>query len=387
MPFSDPENVLQRVHRAIETLRQGGMVVMVDDEDRENEGDLVLAADHATPQVINFMAKEARGLICLTLEPGIVDHLKLPMMEDTTKTLPEQRTAFTVSIEAREGVTTGISAADRAQTIKVAISPETKPNDIVVPGHIFPLKARPGGVLERAGHTEGSVDLARLAGCTAAGVICEIMNDDGTMARMGDLEEFSQRHNIPMVAIADLINYRLQRESLVEVVKKETVQTSAGSFEGVLFRNIVDKTHHFALVKGENFSDKLVDVRVHSQRPLVDVFGHNEEGSRFRLESGLRMLADTKHGVLVYLCNVADMQNQFARDIDALHEDTVSSSSGASAATMPMDLRLHGTGAQILRALGIKRMRLHTTSARTLKGLSGFGIEVVETCILKKSKS
>lgn len=384
MPFSNPENVLPRVHRAIETLRKGGMVIMVDDEDRENEGDLVLAAEHATPQVINFMAKEARGLICLTLEPAIVDRLKLPMMEDTTKTLPDQRTAFTVSIEARDGVTTGISAADRSHTIKVAIAPNTMPNDIVVPGHIFPLKARPGGVLERAGHTEGSVDLARMAGLSGAGVICEIMNDDGTMARMGDLEAFSRKHDIPMVAIADLISYRLQRESLVEIAAQYPVQTSAGVFEGILFRNIVDKTTHFALIKGRDFADKVVDVRVHSQRPLVDVFADGLNGGRFRIEAGLQMLANADAGVLLYLTNPIDLTSQLQRDLAALHDDAERKTASDSAAAMPpMDLRLHGTGAQILRALGVHKMRLHTTSVRPLKGLSGFGIEITDTCILQ----
>ena len=218
---SDQERMLSRIQEAIDAIKNGGMVIMVDDEDRENEGDLVLAADAVTPEHINFMAKYARGLICLTLEPDLVDRLKLPMMEDSTKRLPSQGTAFTVSIEARDGVTTGISAADRAHTVKVAVDPNAKPEDIVVPGHIFPLKARPGGVLERAGHTEGSVDLAKLAGFTGGGVICEIMNDDGSMARMPDLETFAKEHNIPIVAIADLIQYRLLKESMVEEVKRQ----------------------------------------------------------------------------------------------------------------------------------------------------------------------
>ena len=223
--ISEQERVVARVQAAIKAIQNKGMVIMVDDEDRENEGDLVLAAELCTAEHVNFMAKEARGLICLTLETGLVDRLELPMMGDSSKKLPSQGTAFTVSIEARDGVTTGISAADRAKTIQVAIADETKPEDIVVPGHIFPLKARAGGVLERAGHTEGSVDLARMAGFKGAGVICEIMNDDGSMARMPDLEVFAEKHAIPIVAIADLIHYRLLNDSFVKLVEEKIIAT------------------------------------------------------------------------------------------------------------------------------------------------------------------
>lgn len=377
----DQDKLMARVHTAIDTFKKGGMVIMVDDEDRENEGDLVLAAECVTPQHINFMAKEARGLICLTLDTQMVDRLKLPMMADTTKRNPYQGTAFTVSIEAREGVSTGISAADRSHTIKVAIDANTLPEDIVVPGHIFPLKARPGGVLERAGHTEGSVDLARLAGLKGAGVICEIMNDDGTMARMQDLEVFSERHSIPIVAIADLIQYRLMHESMVEELQRETIRTSHGLFDAVLFRSNVDGLEHLALVKGQEFSEHVVEVRVHTQQPLLDVFGDRSQGSAYRLEKGLELLAKKDRAVLIYLNNP---QANWLPDLQNMFSDASSPSTEGSVAARRMDLRLHGTGAQIIRSLGIQRMRVHSSSPMILKGLSGFGLEIVENVIIQK---
>lgn len=376
----DQEKLVARVHTAIEIIRKGGMVIMVDDEDRENEGDLVLAAESVTPQHINFMAKEARGLICLTLDAPLVDRLKLPMMADTTKRVPYQGTAFTVSIEAREGVSTGISAADRAHTIKVAIAPDASPEDIVVPGHIFPLKARPGGVLERAGHTEGSVDLARLAGLRPAGVICEIMNDDGTMARMQDLEIFAERHQIPIVAIADLIQYRLMHESMVEEVSREEVRTCHGLVEAVLFRSTVDGLEHLALVKGDNFKDHLVDVRVHTQQPLIDVFADRRLGSGHRLQHGLDLLEQRDRAILVYLNHP---QTTWAEELRALSSDS-HPQNDSFASPKRVDLRLHGTGAQIIRHLGVQQMRVHSSSPMILKGLSGFGLELVENCIIQK---
>ncbi len=376
----DQEKLVARVHTAIEVIKKGGMVIMVDDEDRENEGDLVLAAECVTAQHINFMAKEARGLICLTLDAPLVDRLKLPMMADTTKRLPYQGTAFTVSIEAREGVSTGISAADRAHTIKVAIDPASTPEDIVVPGHIFPLKARSGGVLERAGHTEGSVDLARMAGLGAAGVICEIMNDDGTMARMQDLEAFAARHEIPIVAIADLIQYRLMHESMVEELRREKVRTSHGLIDAVLFRSTVDGLEHFALVKGENFASNLVDVRVHTQQPLLDVFADRFEGSGHRLQRGLDLLKEKERAVFVYLNHP---ETSWFEEMKSLSTDTQTHTDNF-ATPKRMDLRLHGTGAQIIRQLGVERMRVHSSSPMLLKGLSGFGLEIVENCIIQK---
>lgn len=384
MTLFDQEKVIAKVTRAIEQVRAGGMVIMVDDEDRENEGDLVFAAEFATPELVNFMVKEARGLVCLTLEGEMVDRLRLPMMGDTAKSGGSHGTAFTVSIEAKRGVTTGISAHDRCQTILTAIHENAKPEDIVVPGHIFPLKARSGGVLERAGHTEGSVDLARLAGLKGAGVICEIMNDDGSMARMPDLEAFAKKHNLPIVAIADLIAYRLLRESLVRELDRQPIKTEYGVFTGVLFENMVDQTKHFALVKGEPFGEDCVEVRVHSQRPLQDVFGTSQEGGRQRLVYGLELLQKSEHAVMIYLTEpemewdlVAEM-----RELAALSTERGGATAADTQKPEPMDWRLHGTGAQILRYLGVKSMRVHASSVRHLVGLHGFGLEIVETKLI-----
>jgi 3,4-dihydroxy 2-butanone 4-phosphate synthase/GTP cyclohydrolase II len=373
----DEKLIIQRVETAIAQIKSGGMVIMVDDEDRENEGDLVLAAEHATAEHINFMAKEARGLICLTLEPGLVDRLKLPMMGDSTKNLPSQGTAFTVSIEAREGVTTGISAADRAHTILTAIADDTAPDDIVVPGHIFPLKARSGGILERAGHTEGSVDIAKMAGLKGGGVICEIMNDDGTMARMPDLEAFANKHKMPIVAIADLIHYRLIHDSMIEVVDQKTIKTTYGEFEAVSFRSLVDQSEHVAVIKGDQFDSKVVDVRVHSSHPLVDAIGDEKTGGRKRIDYGIKLLTEVDAGVFVYLSR---QSTSACQDLLELADDVQTSKETRPARAM--DLRLHGLGAQILRHLGIKRMRIHTRSPVSLKGLSGFGLEIVDTHIM-----
>lgn len=370
------EVALARVLKAIETVKNGGMVIMVDDEDRENEGDLVFAAAHVNPEKINFMTKEARGLICLSLDQAAVDRLRLPMMEDTTKRGSGKTTAFTVSIEARSGVSTGISAADRAQTVKVAVDPASTPDDIVVPGHIFPLKARAGGVLQRAGHTEGSVDLARLAGLTPAAVICEIMNDDGTMARVPDLEAFSKKHDIPVVTIADLVTFRLLRESLIEEREARTITTEHGTFKAVLFRSQIDDLAHLALIKGADFENQVVDVRVHRQRPLVDVFSHPVTGGRARIEYGLEMLKDAEAGVFLYLTH-AESQTALLDEFHAL--------TGPGAEKKPkkpwveMDPRMLGVGAQILRHLGVRRMRVHMSNPTPLKGLTGFDLEVVDT--------
>ena len=376
--MTSQEVAIQRVLKAIEAVKSGGMVVMVDDEDRENEGDLVFAAAHVCPEKINFMTKEARGLICLSLDQAAVDRLKLPMMEDSTKRMSGKTTAFTVSIEARHGVTTGISAADRAQTIKVASNPATGPDDIVVPGHVFPLKARPGGVLERAGHTEGSVDLARLAGLNAAAVICEIMNEDGSMARLPDIERFSARHGIPVVTIADLITFRLLRESLVEEVARAPVATSHGTFQGVLFKGQIEDQLHLALVKGEPTADRTVDVRVHRQRPLVDVFSDSRTGGRRRIEYGLEMLRDADAAVFLYL-NHTQTPESYALEFEAL-TGTGSADSNAKAAKpwVETDPRTLGVGAQILRQLGVHKMRVHMSNPVQLKGLSGYDLEVVD---------
>ncbi len=378
---TDQDKLIARVQRAVEAIKNKQMVIMVDDEDRENEGDLVMAASCATAQHINFMAKEARGLICLPLDPEYIDRLKLPIMSDSTRTGPSKETAFTYSIEAREGVSTGISAADRAHTIQVAISEDCTPEDIVVPGHIFPLKARKGGVLERAGHTEGSVDIAKFAGFKGAAVICEIMNEDGTMARMPDLEKFSAKHDMPIVAIADLIQYRLLHESMVEEVARETIRTSQGLAEAVIFRSNVDHVEHLALISGGSFfGDKLVDVRVHTQNALVDTFGDRSNGAGFRFQTGLDLIAKDGPAAFIYL----NQSNQsWTDEIRCLAADVEPKK--AQGLSKPQDLRLHGLGAQIIRALGIKKMRVHTSSPLVLKGLSGFGLEVVETNIINKA--
>lgn len=362
----------KRVEIAMEKITQGGLVIMTDDENRENEGDLVCAAEKVSPELINFMAKEARGLICLTMTPQMLDKLSLPMMQDSSKQGPERTTAFTVSIEAREGVTTGISAADRAQTIQVAIKDGVTPADIVVPGHIFPLKSRVGGVLERAGHTEGSVDLAQLAGMKPAGVICEVMNDDGTMARMPDLKKFSTKHNIPIVTIEDIIAYRLQKESLIELGEPRLVSTDYGDFTAYVVRSLCDDLQHFVLTKGEDFADKVVDVRVHNQRPIVDVFSNSEAGGRGRIVSGLKMLRDNPASVLIYLS-----RPDTATDLSLGVADMAVDKASNKLASAPMDLRHIGTGAQILRALGVRKMKIHTSSQRPIKGISGFDLEIV----------
>ena len=393
--MTDQEAAISNVLRAIETVKAGGMVIMVDDEDRENEGDLVFAASHVTPEKINFMTKEARGLICLSLEQIDIDRLQLPMMEDAFKKGNGRSTAFTVSIEARTGVTTGISAHDRSRTIEVAVDDRSTAEDIVVPGHIFPLKARSGGVLERAGHTEGSVDLARLAGCKAAGVICEIMNSDGTMARFADLEKFSSHHDIPIVTIADLVTFRLFKESLIEELGQGDIATTTGIFKGSLFRNKVDGLTHFALLKGECFEDQIVDVRVHRQRPLVDVFGHGQADSKIRVEHGLRMLRDSTHGVFLYLCQ-SDPQGGLedeVRELCSLTSDNPSDKLGRSVRSpsprngQTMDSRMLGVGAQILRHLGVRKMRVHMSNPAPLKGLVGFDLEVVETYEIRPETS
>lgn len=381
----DQEKSIARVLRAIESLKSQGMVIMVDEEDRENEGDIVFAAESVDADKINFMSRYARGLICLALEPQMIDRLKLPMMQDASKASCARNTAFTVSIEAREGVTTGISAHDRAQTIRVAVADAAKPEDLVVPGHIFPLRARRGGVLERAGHTEGSVDLAKLAGLKGAAVICEIMNDDGSMARRADLEKLAAKFELPMVSLPDLISYRLLQESLVEIESRRELKTSHGDFTGVTFSSKIDGSRHFALVKGENFKDHVVDVRVHIQRPVVDVFGASD-GARYRIEQGMQALASASHGVFVYLLrpltaeSLKDEMAELSSDLKGDSRQQVKLDSAV------MDQRQIGVGSQILRALGVRRMRVLSSSPKPYKGLSGFGLEVIEHKLLRRKE-
>ena len=374
-PSSQNLPVIQKVEEIIDHIRQGKMVIMVDDHKRENEGDLVMAAEDVTAESINFMAKEARGLICLPMEESFINRLKLPMMSDHSKTEDSRHTAFTVSIEAREGVSTGISAKDRATTIQRAIDVNVTPDDIVVPGHVFPLKARPGGVLTRAGHTEGSVDLAKLAGKKATAVICEIMNDDGTMARREDLRRFSQRHNIPMISIEELITYRLLYDSLIQETRREPAETPYGIFQAVWFESTLDYSQHVALVKGTPTPKEVCEVRVYRQRFFDDVFGAAQKSSHHlkRVEYGLEMLASCETGVYLYLSARPGLRN-------------APTHLSAPALKPIMDPRLYGIGAQILRKLGVGKLILNTLAPRKLAALGGFGLEMVGVRVLGKNK-
>ena len=387
MNRKDSETV-GRVEKAIKAIQAGRMVILVDDEDRENEGDLAMAAEMVTPEAIGFMAVHGRGLICLALTSERCDQLRLPaMVEDNRSGFG---TAFTVSVEAAHGVTTGISAADRAHTIEVAVAPDAKAGDLVRPGHVFPLRARPGGVLVRTGQTEGSVDLARLAGLEPAGVICEIMNDDGTMARLPDLETFAARHELMIVSVADLIRYRLFRERLVErVAELEVNIDNIGQFRAFSYRNAVDDLEHLALVKGTPTADVPVLGRVHQESVLGDVFRCANTDSRWRIECSLRAMEEAGCGVMVYLQKPAP---RLAREMAALGARlnrggeagrvaaVIEGEDKVDPATigLPPDLREFGIGAQILLDQGVEKLRLITSSPAKIKGIEGYGLRVVE---------
>lgn len=369
---------LSTIKEAIEEIKQGNMIILVDDEDRENEGDLFLAAEKVTPQAVNFMARYGRGLICLTLTEEKAKELHLSPMV-TANTSPFN-TAFTTSIEARCGVTTGISAADRAKTILTAIDEKTRPQDLVQPGHVFPIIAREGGVLVRTGQTEGSVDLARLAGLTPAGVICEIMKDDGTMARMPDLEVYAEKHGLKIVTIADLIEYRLQTESLVKAVARTTIPTVyGGEFEAIAYENEVDNFQHLAFVKGEISPDDEVLVRVHSECLTGDVFGSLRCDCGEQLHAAMRMIDEEGKGVIVYMHQEGrgiGLNNKLkAYELQDQGLDTVQANEKLG---FKADLRDYGVGAQILRDLGVRKMRLMTNNPKKIKGIEGYGLVVKE---------
>ncbi|MEY4685464.1 MAG: hypothetical protein RLZ25_1923 [Pseudomonadota bacterium] len=358
----------------IEEIRQGRMVVLLDDEDRENEGDLVMAASHTRPEDINFMARYGRGLICLTLTRERCQQLRLPLMVNENRT--PHSTNFTVSIEAASGVTTGISAADRSRTIQAAVASEARPDDLVQPGHVFPLMAQPGGVLNRAGHTEAGCDLARLAGLEPAAVIVEILNEDGTMARRADLEAFALEHNLKIGTITDLIEYRIQNEKTVERICECDFPTEFGQFRMIAYQDQVDQRLHLALVMGQVRGEDPILVRVHGRNVLGDLLGGKREGSSISLRSAMRRIADEGRGALVVIRKEED--DKFL--VERIHQYQMEDHGIEFPATKAQteDWRTTGTGAQILADLGIHKLRVIGNSPKKYLGLSGYGLEVVD---------
>ena len=365
-------DAIERVHRALEDIRAGRMVILVDDEDRENEGDLVMAAEKVTPETINFMARYGRGLICLALTEERVSQLDLPMMAPANRS--SRSTAFTISIEAAEGVTTGISAADRAHTVLTAVRSDARPSDIVSPGHIFPLRAKPGGVLQRTGHTEGSVDLASLAGLGPAGVICEIMNEDGTMARMPDLVRFADTHSLRILSIADLIQFRLQHEQMIQRLSEAEVTLPSGrTWKATTYGSPEGERQFLALRLGE-LDESPTLVRMHTASVLGDVFGVRTRG-RVVMRDVIDRVEEEGKGVIVFI-------PPFTVDLEA----DLAMRTGQKVQRPPLEqgevLREYGLGAQVLRDLGLRRIRLLTNKPRRIAGLEGYGLEVVEQLVV-----
>lgn len=370
------------IAEAIEEFRAGHMVIIVDDEDRENEGDLACAAEKVTPEIINFMARFGRGLICLPLTEERLDELQIPLQVSEAENTASRGTAFCVSIEARRGVTTGISAADRATTIQVAVDPRSRPSDLARPGHIFPLRARKGGVLVRPGQTEASVDLARIAGLMPAAVICEVMNDDGTMARLPQLREFAAEHRIKIISVADLVSYRMANELLIHCAGEARVPTVYGEFRALAYTNDINSDVHLALVMGDIAPDDSLLVRVHSQCVLGDVFGSLRDDTGWQLQRALEIIATEGRGVLLYLKQEGrgvGLVNQLRayRLMDEQNKDAVEADA-AVVGRHKMDPRDYGIGAQILHDLGVRKMRLITNHPVKRAALEGFDLEITD---------